>query len=263
MPLGLLLRGEDQALLVRGRGQLLLPHLDEPRHERGLLRLGGEARVHAPVLEWDECLDLALAVDDQSEGHRLHTACGQGPPLQAFLEERRQLEPHQPVEDPPGLLGVHQIEVDPAGFLEGPLHRVARDLRERDPVRGTRVGPDGLGDVPCDGLAFAVEVGGEPQPGGALVRLPELGDDVLLGLEHLVLGLEVVVDLDAHAVLGEVPDVALAGRDRVVGAEVSLQGLRLGRRLDDHQLFRHTFSSFYLRGFGRQVRGTPAQHCTS
>ena len=57
------------------------------------------------------------------------------PPLQALLQQRRQLEADQPVQDPPRLLGVHQVEVDPPRLPERLLHGVARDLGEGHAVR--------------------------------------------------------------------------------------------------------------------------------
>src|SRR5438094_563500 len=72
------------------------------------------------------------------------------------------------------------------------VNGVARDLGERDAVGGLRVGADRLGDVPRDGLALTVEVGGQPQPAGALVRLLEVLDRAGLVVRDHVLGREFV-----------------------------------------------------------------------
>ena len=96
-----------------------------------------------------------------------------------------------------------------------------------------------LADMPGDRLAFTVGVGGEEQPVGAVHRL---GDR-----SHMLLGL--AVDLPRHreigvgqdrAVLGrQVADMAIAGDDLVVGAEVFVDSLRLGRRFDDDDVHAH------------------------
>jgi len=105
-----------------------------------------------------------------------------------------------------------------------------------------------LQEVPRDGLALAVLVGGEEQLVRALEGTLELGNLLLLVGVHHVVGLEVGVDVDgesAEAALllrdrqvrggREVTDVPDAGLDLVACAEVALDRLRLGLRLDDHQ----------------------------
>ena len=105
--------------------------------------------------------------------------------------------------------------------------------------------PDRLGDMPGDGLALAIEVGGEVDhvrlPGGLLDRA-----DLLLAVgDDLVDGREVVVHVHAELVLaelfGQVPDVTIRGEDRVVRAQIAFDRLRLGRRFDDHEVVRHRF----------------------
>ena len=65
------------------------------------------------------------------------------------------------------------MEVDVARLAESLLDRVLGDLGEGHAVGGLGVGSDGLGDVPRDGLTLAVEVGGQPQAGRGLERLPQ------------------------------------------------------------------------------------------
>ena len=101
----------------------------------------------------------------------------------------------------------------------------------------------GLGDVPGDRLALAVEVGGEEDLVGGLGRLLDLGDLLAPVVGDHVLGREVMVDVDAELalarVLGQVADVAVRGEDPVVGAEIALDGAGLGRRFDDHEVLGH------------------------
>ena len=59
-----------------------------------------------------------------------------------------------------------------------------------------------LGDVPGDGLAFAIGVGRQQHALGPLGRALDLGEHLLLAVDDLVLGLEVVLDVDAHGLRG-------------------------------------------------------------
>ena len=56
----------------------------------------------------------------------------------------------------------------------------------------------GLRDVPRDGLAFAVEVGGQVDGIGPLGCALDLGDLLAPVVGYDVLGLEVMVDVDAE-----------------------------------------------------------------
>ncbi len=202
-------------------------------HRRlGGLEVGGEV----PVLLRHEGVDLLLPVADHLQRHRLDPA-GRETLLDLLPQERRQPEAHQPVEDAPGLLGVHLALVDPPGLLERPEHRPLGDLVEGHPVDLLRVLPEDLGDVPGDGLAFAVRVGGEEDPVGLLRRLPQAADDLLLLIEHLVVGLE--VGSDPHVLLDEVADVAHGGLHPVSAPQELLQGPGLGGALDDDQVLAH------------------------
>ena len=93
-----------------------------------------------------------------------------------------------------------------------------------------------LRDVPGDRLALAVEVGGKPD----LVRVTGLGGELLeltaAVLQRLVARREVVVKIDTECLGGQVADMAVAGEHPVSGPKIAFDGLRLGGRLDDHQI---------------------------
>ena len=67
----------------------------------------------------------------------------------------------------------------------------------------------------------------------ALAAFVDVGDLLAAVLRDHVLGLEVVVDVDAELalarVLGQVADVAVGRQDPVVGAQIALDRARLGR----------------------------------
>jgi hypothetical protein len=88
--------------------------------------------------------------------------------------------------------------------------------------------------VPGDGLALAVRVGRQNKGIGAFEGM---GDIVhpLLGLgvdlpEHL----EIIVGIDRSVLSRQVPDMAKGGQDLVTGAKILIDGLRLGRRLNNN-----------------------------
>ena len=94
---------------------------------------------------------------------------------------------------------------------------------------------DLLRQVPGDRLAFAIGVGRQVDDVDGLRRLLDLGDDLALAADDHVLGREVVLDVDAHLRLRQIHDVADRRLHGEAGAEVLLDGLGLGRRLDDDQ----------------------------
>ncbi len=132
-------------------------------------------------------------------------------PLAHLLpEQRADLVADEPVEDAPGLLGVDELDVDLPGMLEGGLDGLLGDLVENDAVVPPFIRSGDLRQVPGDGLALAVGVGGQVDIRGVLGRLLELVDQLGLVLGHDVLGREAVLDVHADLPLGQVTDVARA-----------------------------------------------------
>ena len=129
------------------------------------------------------------------------------------------------------------------GLRERLADRRLGDLVERDPLRLLRRDVGGLGDVPGDRLALAVEVGGEVDLVRALGGLLDVGDLLAPVVRDHVLGFEVVVDIDAElalaGVLGQVADMAIGRKDAVVTTEIALDGACLGRRFDDDEVLGH------------------------
>ena len=228
--------GDDAArLLAIVYLGLLAVDLGQPGVERRRLA-GREVGADQPVLLGLEGVDLGLPVADHLQRHRLHAAGGEAL-LDLLPQQRRQLEAHQPVEDPPRLLGVDLLVIDGARLGQGRQHRPLGDLVEGDPPHRLGVASEQLGDVPGDGLALAIRVGGEVDEGGALGRFLQLGDDLALLLEHLVAGLE--ARADAQVFLHQVADVAHRRLDGIAAAEELLERPGLGGTLDDDQVFAH------------------------
>ena len=191
---------------------------------------------------------LPLPVHHQPGGHRLHPPGGQlGHDL--LPQHGRDLVPVQPVEHPARLVGVHLALVELLRVGDGAGDRLRSDLVEDHPA-GRHLGLELLEQVPGDGLALAVFIGGEQELVGVLEQALELGDLLPLVAVHDEQWLEVVVHVDAEPgprlapVLGRdlgravrhVADVADAGLDHVALAEVPGDGAGLRRGLDDDQL---------------------------
>ena len=194
---------------------------------------GAELRRHAEVGLALESLDFVLALHDEAHGHALHAAGAEGG-LDFAPEDGADLVAHQAVEHAAGLLGVDEVHVDAARVLDGVEDGRLGNLVEDDALRRLRVELQGLLQVPGDGLSLAVLIGCQPHLLGALDGFLQLADQAALVVAHLVLRLVLVLHVDAHFFLGQVADVAVARLHRVVLAEKFLDGLRLGRRLNNY-----------------------------
>ena len=232
-----LLRGGGAALVAeRQLVELLALEPDQPRVELAavLLQFGD----HRPVFVGAEMLDLDLAVDDQPQRDRLHAArafrAGQAAP-----QHGRQREAIEIVERTAREIGVDQRLVELARGLHRIGHRLFGDRVERHPVDlgGQRLAlRQQLAHVPRNRLALAVGVGREDQPVGALRRVADFLEALLLVAIEFPVHREILVRAHA-AILGwQVADVTVAGENLEVLAEIFLDGFRLGGRFDDDQL---------------------------
>jgi len=89
-------------------------------------------------------------------------------------------------------------------------------------------------EMPGDRLALAVQVGRQVDVLAGLGQLLELVDDLVAALEDLVLG-DKRLEVDAHALAGQVAHVPHRRLHDEAVAEVLVDRLRLGGRFDDHQ----------------------------
>jgi hypothetical protein len=161
--------------------------------------------------------------------------------LDLLPQERRKVEAHQVVEGAPRLVRVDQVVVESAfGLLDRSAHRVPGDLVEAHAsqvlaVERALLAQD-LREVPGNRLALAVRVGREVE-GVRLLHRALDGVDLRLALvDELVLHLEIALGVDRAFLLDEVAHVAVGGEHLEVRAEVLLDGLGLGRRLDDDEV---------------------------
>ena len=236
------LLGAQRIAFVADREAIELGALElrQPRGERGavMLHIGRDG----PIFLRLEDVDLALALDDQAERHRLDAAGGLGTG-QLAPQHRREREADEVIERAAGAIGVDQIVVELARVLHRLGHRRLGDRVEGDALDllGERLArAQHFADVPRDRLALAIRIGREDQ---AVGELGEIGDRLqLLRLVRVILPRhrERIVGID-RAVLGrQVADMAVAGQDAVIAAQILLDGFGLGGRFDDDKLHGET-----------------------
>ena len=199
---------------------------------------GLEARFDRPVLLGREGADRPLALADDAHRDRLHATRRQ-PTADLAPEKRRELVADEAIEDAAGLLRVEAVLVELARILQRLEHGLLGDLVEEDTVHVLPAPAELLGDVPGDRLTLAVGVGREVDVLLVLRRLLDLVEHLRLALDHVVLGGEVLLDVDAELRLGQVHHVPDRRLHLVVPPQVLAERLRLGGRFDDHQVLCH------------------------
>ena len=216
--------------------------LDDPKRRRGPFRgpLRPQVGGDLPVFFLLELLDLPLALDNQAHGHRLHPA-GAEAPGDFLAQQRTELVADRTIEEAARLLGADPVHVDGAGVRESVLDRFLGDFVEGDPANALVGQLQGFLQVPGDRLALAVGVGRQVDQGGGGGAFLQVGEDLLMALVGQIdigrhpAGFDVDADVLAARFGRQIADVAVAGPDLEAGAQVFLDRLRLGRRLDDHQ----------------------------
>ncbi len=131
--------------------------LQQLRFELWRLR-AREPRENIPVLNGHEGVDFSLAVADQLQRHRLHASGGQTA-THLIPQQRADLVADQAIEYAARALRVDHLRVDRAWMLERVLHRLFRDLVEREPMELAFLPLQLLNEVPANRFAFAIRVG--------------------------------------------------------------------------------------------------------
>ena len=197
-----------------------------------------------PVFAGDELFDLELAVADDAQGDRLH-ATGRARARQLSPQNRRQVEADKIVEGAARPVGVDEGLVDLARIAHRLLDRVLGHRVEHnaiDPlVLEQLLTLENLVDVPGDGLAFTVRVGRQDHAVGGLHGAADVAHPFGGFRVDFPAHGEIVVRVDRAVLRGEIPHMAERGIDVVVLAEIFVDGLRLGWRLDDHDFHSGNF----------------------
>ena len=162
-----------------------------------------------------EGCDLALTVDDESDGDALHTPCREGG-TDALPQHGRELEAHDTVEDAACLLRIDKIHVHLTWVLQGVEEGFGGDLVEDDTAGLLWLELEGFAQVPSDGFSFAVFIGSEVDEVGFLSCGFEFTYEGLFVLGDDVLGAELVLDIHTEGMLLEVAHVTGAGHYLIV-----------------------------------------------
>ena len=188
--------GAGRGVEVATLGDALAVELDERRTERSGSS-ASEAALEVAPLPGAEAHAGPLALDDHAHRNALHAPGRRGlAAAEHAPQHRRRLPADEAVELAAAFLRLDELHVELAGVLDRFADRVRRDLVEHHPLHG-HVRLEHLEHVPADRLALAILVGREDELVGALERLLQLGDDLLLVGVHHVAGVEVVVGVDA------------------------------------------------------------------
>ncbi len=222
---------------------LLAVGADETGGE-GRVGLRPQVRDDRPIFARDELLDFELAVADDAQSHRLH-APGRARARQLSPQDRRKGEADEIVERAARPVGVDQRLVDLARMAHRFLNRVLGDRVEHHAIDALvleqLLALEDFVDVPGDRLALAVRVGRQNHSVGLLDRAADVVEPLGgLGIDLPTHG-EIVVRVD-RAVLGrQIPHMAERGVDAIVLAQILVDGLGLGGRLDDHDFHSGSF----------------------
>ena len=248
---------------------------------RGALPFRQQVRKHLPIFLGHEGADFPLPLHDEAHRYGLHSAGGQ-PPGHLGPEQGRDHVAHHPIEEAPSLLRMDPIDVDLPRFRKGRLDGALRNLVEDHALIAFWTPPEGLLKMPSDGFPFPVKVRGQINRIHLLRRLSKIAHDLLFSRQHLVVGGPTVVrvhpharhelglrlgffmsrlgfrgqlagfrgfrrpslriDLRSGAAHGKIADMPNARLHDEVVAEVTIDGLRLCRRFDDHKGFGHGVS---------------------
>ncbi len=185
-----------------------------------------------------ERVDLPLALHNQPQRHRLHSPRAQTA-LHLVPQQRRNLIPHQPVQNPPRLLRIHQILIHVPCMEECRPNRLLRDLVERHPLQRPALLHRGQQlhlQVRRNRLPFAIRIRRQKHRVRLGRQLFQPVHNLLLARRHNQRRLKrPVLQLHANVVLRQVHDVANRGLHHVIAAQVLINRLRLRGRLDNHQ----------------------------
>ena len=88
--------------------------------------------------------------------------------------------------------------------------------------------------MPGDSFALPVRVSCQVNGIRLLGFLFQFVDQFLLGLHRDILRLKIAFNVHTHGALGQVPQVAHTGLDRVLGTQIFSDGLGFGGRLHEY-----------------------------
>ncbi len=208
-----------------------------------------------------ELLDFGFTFADQPQGDRLHAACGLRA-RQLAPQHGRQRKADQIIQCAAGHIGVNQRLVYFAGLGDGVQNGLLGDLIKGNAVDGLILEdflvPQDFKDVPRDGLPFTVRVGSEIDGIGAFDGCDNFFNGPVGAVAQLPIHGKVVVRTHGAILRGQIADMPERSEDRIVLAQILINGLRLGGRFHDDNFLSHELPNFSsLTNEGHAVTGLP------
>src|SRR5579862_298831 len=187
-----------------------------------------------PVLAFDEGLDFALTLHNQTQSYGLYAAGGDAA-LYFFPQKRADLITHQAIENSAGLLGVHQVSVNLPRFFESFANGIFGNFIKEHAMEGSLLAIQQLTQVGADCLSFAVRIGSQINVICFARRGLQFTDQFFLGGNGDVSGFKILFQVNAQVFLGQIHHVAHTGLDDVLRPQIFIDGFRLGGRFDDYE----------------------------
>ncbi len=205
----------------------------------------GQQRGNRPVLFAAKGLPLRFALTNQSHRHRLHSAHTEAA-SHLIPEQLTALIPDDTVQNTAGLLRIDQVHIDFTRRLQRAFDRRLGDLVEQHSEDLSlllfllRLSKQLLLKMPGDSLPFTIRVRGQKYLVRLFRFLLDLRQHFRLALDRDVLRFKIILEIHAQLTGREVFDMTDRRHDRITPAQIFRNRPRLGRRLNDNQIFCHS-----------------------
>src|SRR5262249_51215604 len=124
------------------------------------------------------------------------------------------------------------------------LNRIGSDLMQQNAMDlAIDVFSQSLPDMPGNCLTLPVRVGRQVNIFLTFGCFFDAFDDLNFGRNHMVLGLEVLLDVDPQLALGEIDDMAHGRCDLIGGPQIPLNRPGLGGGFYNYEVFCHSMDS--------------------
>ena len=205
----------------------------------------GQQRGNRPVLFAAKGLPLRFTLTNQSHRHRLHSAHTETA-SHLVPEQLAALVTNDTVQNTSGLLRIDKVHIYFTRRLQRAFDRRLGDLVEQHSEDLSlllfllRLSEQLLLKMPRDGLPFAIRVRGQKHLVCLFRFLLDLRQHFRLALDRDVLRLKIVLEIHAQLTGRQVFDMSDRRHDRITAAQIFRNRPRLGRRLNDNQIFCHS-----------------------
>ena len=200
--------------------------------------LSFESSGYLIILLFFKGIDFPFSFYDQFYRNRLYASRRESR-FYFFPQYRGNFKPHQTVENPAGLLGIHQILIDAPGILNRIQNRIFRDFMEDDPFCVFRLQIQHLEKMPGNSLSLAVLIGSEPNGFCFFGKCFQFFNHGFLIRRNFIFRLKILFNINAEVLFFQIPDMSETGFDGVTFAQEFFDGFGLCRRLNDNQIFNH------------------------